>query len=184
MVVTPFEVRVDEVAGVNGDSADSDGAVEIHDMAPAVRTDHAVAERREVDAPDLVEIARGAAGDERDGAEGLVGRAHDLTEGGGDGGVVEVLEDDDGRAGQFREPGDMLIERAVDITVAAGEGATDGRGGGVTDGGRHFGKAGADARIHVAIVTGTEVEEFDGVAEGGGVELGEGVQVDRHELLF
>ena len=87
-------------------------------MAVAVRADGAVGEAGEVERLDLVEIAARAAGDQADGAERLVGRAHHLAERGRGDRVVEVLEDDDRRARQLGERRDLLGQAGVDVARA------------------------------------------------------------------
>src|SRR5262249_40182418 len=85
-------VAVEQGAGVDHDPADVDVDVDAGDVTVPVRADGAAGEAGEGQGLDLVEVAAGPAGDQSGGAEGLVGGTHDLAEGGGGDGVVEVLE--------------------------------------------------------------------------------------------
>src|SRR5208283_5723407 len=98
--------------------AHTHGLVDRRNVAVGVGTDYAVAEGGEAEAADLVEVARGTAGDDAGGAERAIAGAHDFAERGADGRIVEVLEDDDGGAGEFGEAGHLLVEAAIDVAFA------------------------------------------------------------------
>lgn len=138
--------------------------------------DGAVGEHGKAQLPHLVHVPPGAAADKPDRAEGLVDRAHDLAEGGGDGGVVEVLKYHNRWPRQFRETLHLGVQGRISIALPGRGGGAEGGGGGETHDRSHLGKAGRDAAVHVADVAGPDVEQLDQVADGGRVESPELVE--------
>ena len=94
---------------MNRDSAHPHRAMEIHNVAVPVRADGSIAERREADAPHLIQIARRAARDQPGRAERPVRRAHDLTERSSDRRIVQILKDHHRRTVELGEAAHLLV---------------------------------------------------------------------------
>ena len=114
-------VGVDQVAGVDLDPADLDGRAEIDQPDIGVADAGIEAEELEPEGPDLVEVARAAAGDVADAAELLVDRRGDLAELGTEAGrIVEVLADGDLGAGPAGDVAEVIAEQVELGLVGSG----------------------------------------------------------------
>ena len=106
-------ITVDQVARVNGDSANVDGNMDIDDMTVAVRRIGAVAERGESDRPDLVEISCRPAGNQSHCTENFIGGAHNLPKRSSRCRVIQILEDDHGWPRYLSKRFDLSVQAAV-----------------------------------------------------------------------
>ena len=176
-------VTVQEIPREDGDPADVNGAPEIDHVVVPVGGDGAVGEGGKTEFAHLVEVAAGAACDQADGAEGLVGGAHHLAEGRRHRRAVEVLEDDHRRSGDLRERGHLPVHGGIDVPLRRGGGAHR-HGAGVPDHGGHLRVACLDAGVGVAGVPGPDLEQLDGVADGRGIELAQQLEVLAAQSCF
>ena len=102
-------VGMQEIARPNLDSTHAHRLVNRSDVAVAMRTQHAVAERRESQAPYLIEIARRTAGDDTERSEALVTGAHHFSERRSHRRVVKVLKNYDGRPREIAKPRHLFV---------------------------------------------------------------------------
>jgi hypothetical protein len=104
---------VQQISGVDGQSSDTHRGVQRRDVAVAVGADGRAGEGREFQAADLLDVTRGAAGDQAHGAEGLIAGAHHFAERGRDGRVVQVLKHDEGRPWDLLEAPHLFIQGRI-----------------------------------------------------------------------
>jgi hypothetical protein len=131
---------------VNGQSADAHRHVRLEHLDIAVRADRPLREDREVQGVDLLQVPAGAVGDQPDRAKGLVGRAHDLSKGGGQRRLVQILEDDHRRAGQLPEARHLIGQSGIRPLPAWRDRGAAGDGGREANHRRQLREAGPDAR--------------------------------------
>jgi len=166
-------VAVEEVAGVDEEAEDLDGAVELLEVGVAVGDVEAGGEEVEAEGADLVDVADGAVGEEALGAERLMDIGVDLAPVGAAGDGAQVLDDGDLGAGGVL--GVLPVVFAVDVArVGRGLAGVDGGGAGVADHGAEVGEDAVDAGSGVGELAGHHLERFDGVGYCAGVEATEG----------
>ena len=99
--------------------------------------------------------------------DGHRGKQHEAT-----GELWTYRSGDDGRTWQFTERRQLRLQAAVSISFPRWMVAPKCRRGGEAHHGRQLGKGGAEAPVHVALISRANVEELDDVADRRRVELG------------
>jgi hypothetical protein len=168
-----IEVSVQQIAVEDRDTTDGDGNSDRRDVAISVSANGPVGEGRKPDRRHLIEVASGSRCDQPLCSEGLICRAHHLSERCRRDRFVEILKDDDRRAGQFTEGFHLGGHARIDVALAGSRLAAKRRGQRVSDHRGNLGKARFDRLVHVADISRSHVEQFDHVADGGSIVGGE-----------
>jgi len=111
-------IGMEQIIGVNRQSAHMHRHVNLRDVDVAVRTVGAAGEHGKADFLHLVQIPACPAGDEPLRTEHLVHGAHDLSKCRGNRRAVKVLKDDNRGAIKFLKSRNLFIQAGVGISPA------------------------------------------------------------------
>ena len=154
----------DQVAGLDHQAAYLNGNAHLHQMYVGMGNSYATGEEMESRFPHLIHVPYRSIGNGADTPQGLVYiSVHLAPEGAHNRGVYVV----DHRHSRFRDLQYLRPPlRGLNPTALRRVGAYDG-GDRVSNHGFQFGKDALDLREHKSFVTGTNVEELDGIGYGG-----------------
>ena len=167
------EVAVQQVAGIDGQPANSDRHVDVDDVAIAMRRDRSVSEGGKTKPLDLCEVSPRSGRDEALRPESLVRRTHHFAERGRGARFIEVVKNQHRRTGDCREGIELCADAAVGIAASRRSHAAEGGSQRIANHRWKRRKARLDRRVHVAGVAWSQVPQLDSVADRGGIELTE-----------
>jgi hypothetical protein len=147
-----------QVVRMDHDPPDTNRYMDIENMAVSMGTNGPVGKDGKAEIAYLGQITTRSVGDESHCPEGLIGRTHDLTKGGCNRRIIQILKDDNRRTSQLREAFDLEDSASIHIPLPRWTRSAKGRRCRKTHHGGHLGKTSLNSVIQVSYASGANLE--------------------------